>query len=205
MAALLDIYLPALRTFLIESRHISLEQADDLLQEFVLSKLLTRKLFKHVDRSKGRFRSYIVKSLSNFVNTKIRSETSFRTVTILDETIDCVSEERNAIDEFDRQWVRQVVLDALQLMEADCRAKRREDLWEIFQARVAEPLLSGSSAKSYTDLVERYQIKTPRQAINLLVTAKRCFTRNLRKAISRYVRDESEIDEEIKDLLRIVG
>ena len=90
---------------------------------------------------------------------------------------------RLCIDLFDREWIRQLVLDSLDLMLEECESKQRMDLWEIFRLRIVEPVFEEKEPLPYDQLVRQLDIQSPRQAINLLVTAKRCFLRNLRLAI----------------------
>jgi hypothetical protein len=99
--------------------------------------------------------------------------------------------------------VQQVVRDALQMMEADCKARGRSDLWEMFRWRVVDPMLRDAEPIDYGAIVQRLGIGTPRQAMNLLATAKRAFMGHLREAVGKYVKPNA-IDGEIDDLRQIV-
>src|SRR5436309_13293962 len=57
MAQLLQCYLPALRAHLIIARRMVPEQADDVLQAFVSSKILEQRLIDRSDRERGKFRT----------------------------------------------------------------------------------------------------------------------------------------------------
>ena len=63
---LLRRYLPALRAHVVRRRHISLDDSDDLIQEFIASKILEKDLLARADRELGRFRSYLLKALDRF-------------------------------------------------------------------------------------------------------------------------------------------
>jgi hypothetical protein len=97
------------------------------------------------------------------------------------------------------------VTDTLELVEADCRARGRLDLWEVLRLRAVDPILNGAEPTPYEQIVDQLQLGTPRQAINLLVTAKRSFLRHLHTAVGRYVDGAERIEEEIKDLREIVN
>ena len=206
LAELLVAYLPGLRAFLVEARRVPADLADDLLHDFVADKFLARKLVHHADQGKGKFRNFILKALNNFVTTRLKREYAARALaagvdgSVLATLASCQCDER-----FEQEWVQQVVRDALELMEADCRERGRSDLWEVFRLRVVDPVLHGAAPADYEQIVARLDVQTPRQAINLLANAKRCFVKHLRAAVGSYVHDEAQIDEEIADLRRIVG
>jgi hypothetical protein len=206
LAELLILYTPALRTFLIKSRRAPTDLVDDLVHDFVAEKILGQKLVDHADQAKGKFRNLLLKALTNFVTTKMKREyaTRARATEIDIDTIQEVASQQD-IDQFNKEWVQQVVHDALGLMQADCKERNRTDLWEIFCLRIVDPMLHEKEPVTYEEIVRRYEIQTPRQAINLLVTAKRCFSRHLRTAVGRYVHKEEGIDIEITCLREIVG
>ncbi|RJQ63188.1 MAG: sigma-70 family RNA polymerase sigma factor [Desulfobacteraceae bacterium] len=206
MEELLIAYTPALKSFLVESRRIPKELADDLLHDFVLNKVLTRRLVQHANQGKGKFRNYVLKALNNFVNTKLSRERKIHEKQVeVDETALPDPASLDEIACFDEKWVQQVVRDSLQSMESELQSNGRTDLWEIFRLRVVEPMLNGSEPAGYNEIVRRFDIQTPRQAINLLATAKRCFIRHLRETVGRYTGDKEKIDNEIEDLRQIVG
>jgi DNA-directed RNA polymerase specialized sigma24 family protein len=206
LAELLTIYTPALRSFIVKSRHVPADLADDLLHDFVADKILGRKLLCHVDRGRGKFRNYLLKALNNFVTTKLRRKYATRAVASgldVSEVADATSQQQ--IDKFDQEWVQQVVRDALGQMQADCTERSRMDIWKVFCLRVVDPMLHGAEPVDYGEIVRKFKVQTPRQAINLLATAKRCFVRHLRTAVGRYAFGKNAIDTEIADLREIVG
>jgi DNA-directed RNA polymerase specialized sigma24 family protein len=206
LAELLAAYSPALRTFLIEVRRLSPDLADDLVQEFIADKILARNILHHADRGRGKFRNFVLKALNNFTSTKLRREYAPRAVAAgLDVFALAAPADPSARDRFEQEWVQQVVRDALQLMEADCSRRGRGDLWDIFCLRVVHPMLHDAEPADYETIVRRLGIETPRQAMNLLATAKRCFEKHLRFAVGRYAGRKDQIDEEIADLREIAG
>ena len=206
LTELLAAYLPGLRAYLVETRRIPADITDDLLQGFVADKVLAAGLVRHADQGRGKFRNFILKSLSNYVATRIRREASTHgRAKALDERLIAAAAENDDVDAFEQQWVQQVVHDALRSMEADRRQCDRADMWEIFRLRVVEPALNDAQPIDYEQLVERFGLRLPRQAMNLLANAKRLFERHLRTAVSRYVSDDTEVQKEIADLREIVG
>jgi len=205
LCELLRAYTPGLRAFLVEARRVPGDLVDDLLHDFIADKLLARKLVHHADQGKGKFRSFIVKSLSNFVTTRLKREYAARALAAgMDESVLATLALCHDNDPFDQQWVKQVVRDALAMMEADCRGRDRADLWEVFRLRVVEPMLHNAPPADYGQIVAQFSLQTPRQAMNLLANAKRCFANHLRAAVGRYVHEDDRIDEEIDDLRAIL-
>lgn len=205
LAELLHTYTPGLRSFLVEVRRLPSDLADDLLHDFIADKVLARKLVHHATCGKGKFRNFVLKALSNFVTTKLKKEYTTRSMAVgLDHSVLASFSAHLEADRFEQEWVQQVVRDALRMMESDCEDRSRSDLWKVFRLRFADPMLNGTEAAGYEVVVRELGIQTPRQAINLLANAKRCFERHLRTAIGRYV-PEDQIDAELADLRAIVS
>jgi RNA polymerase sigma-70 factor (ECF subfamily) len=206
LAELLAAYRPGLQAFLVETRRLPADLAEDLLHDFIADKVLSLKLVHHADQGRGRFRSFLVRSLNNFVTSRLNREYAIRAKTAgLEEAETTASPPDAGTDCFEREWVKQVVRDALERMEADCRADNRADLWEIFRMRVVEPMIHDTEPVDYEHIVTRFGIQSPRQAMNLLASAKRRFVPHLRAAVGRYVANAEAIDDEIADLRKIVG
>jgi len=200
---LLSIYSPGLRTFLIQARHVAPDDADELVQAFIADKVLAAQLIRHADQQRGKFRNFVLKSLNNFVTTRRRGQ--MRPSRPLEPALLAAEQPRFTVDDvFDRQWVQQVVADALHMMASDCESRGRADMWEILRLRVVEPVFRGAEPLGYEQIVQTFGFASPRQAMNLLASAKRCFLEHLRLAISKYVADD-RIDEELADLREIVA
>jgi DNA-directed RNA polymerase specialized sigma24 family protein len=204
ITALLTNYRPALRQFLIEGRRLPADTADDLLQGFITEKVLAKNLLALADSSRGKFRSFLLSSLNNFVTSHMRRLQPITARTVdLDYAEDVAADAEEALQCFEREWVQQVIRSALLSMQTECTERRRPDLWEIFQLRVVNPALWEAEPVEYAELVARFKLASPRQAINLLASSKRIFARHLRAAIGQYAPTEREIDEEIADLRAI--
>ena len=108
-------------------------------------------------------------------------------------------------DVFDVQWAREVLAQALTRMQQECCESGRDDVWGVFHCRLVQPLLEGTEPADYETVVERFQLKSPAQASNVLITAKRMFARSLRATVGEYTQDDAEIEAEIEDLQRILA
>src|SRR5262249_45322974 len=108
-------------------------------------------------------------------------------------------------DVFDVAWARELLGDVLRRMRAECEKSRRRDIWGIFQCRIVGPILDNAATLPYEQLVKGYGFRSPTQAANALVTAKRMFARLLRTVVGEYAVGEGAIDAEIRDLQQILA
>jgi len=202
LAELLDAYLPALRGFLISGRRLRPDLSDDVLQGFVADKVLAARLVSHANRARGRFRNLLLRSLSNYTNTYLQKHNKGHVdIGALNPEVLAVTEIDHFQKEFDRQWVRRLVFRAISATELECKRKRREDLWEVFRARVVLPALEDMKPLEYSRLVSQFNLCSPRDAINLLATAKRMFTRHLYDAVRDYAGEQSkDVERELAEL-----
>jgi RNA polymerase sigma-70 factor (ECF subfamily) len=206
---LLSRYLPALAAHLVHAHRIPHDQVDDILQGFVVEKILSGHLFAGARAERGRFRSYILTALERYlVSCQRREQAACRSPgpgALV--PLDSVSLERSCGKPlaYDLAWIREVLQETLRRVERACRANGRDAHWEIFSARVVNPALHGAAAEPYDKLALRLGIASPVQAANMLVTAKRMFERAFREVISEYAGAAAEVDDEIREIFAILS
>ena len=216
LAELLQRYLGPLRCYLVNVRRLRQDRADDLLQGFLVSKVLEDELIRFADPNRGKFRTFLLTALNHFIISEFRHESAQkrRPAEGLDgyDADDLAAEtpapQGRPEDAFDLAWAREILALSMSSMEAECQRTHRLDIWGIFQQRVLAPFAQAtqdSDVLSYDELVARFDLKSPAQAANILITAKRMFIRSLRAVIAEYEPDESRIDEEIADFRRILA
>ena len=213
LAALDDLlvrYLPALRAHLVYGRRIAAHDAEDVLQEFVAAKILHRHLLRHADQQLGHFRSFLLKSLDRFLIDQLRKQQAMRRapaggvmVSLGDDDAQLPAAE-TASDAFDAAWARSVLDETLARMQEHCRQSNRDDCWGVFAGRVLDPILHGTAPIGYDEMVQRFGLQSPTQASNVLMTAKRMFTRALRSVVGQYA-TEDEVDVEIAHLQKVLS
>jgi hypothetical protein len=211
LSELLTRYLPAMRAHLRSNRRIRADEVDDLLQAFIASKVLEQNLLAAAEQSRGRFRTFLVTSLDNFVLNTLRDRSAAKrtpaqgALQSLTEIQDvCDPAGAPTVDPFDLVWAQEVIREAMLRTQAECEMASRADLWALFDARVATPMLEGGEPAPYEQLIKQLKFDSPSQATNALVTAKRMFARMLRSVVSDYAPGDAEVDEEIRDLRRIL-
>jgi DNA-directed RNA polymerase specialized sigma24 family protein len=202
-------YLPALRAHLVLGKRIAPQQAGDLLQGFLCDKVVQDRLIAKAVQGKGRFRWFLRTALDHYIVDVIRQETAQKRapqekrVLLPDEPAGPETRVEPS-DHLDVVWARQVIQSALHQMEAECTASERPDIWGVFESRILASV-DGAEPLPYDRLVERFGLASPVQAMNLLITARRMYERNLRAVIGEYVKDPGEVDAEIRDLAQILS
>lgn len=202
---LLQIYLPTLQSWLKRKFRMDEHEADDFIQDFVVSRILQKKLLKAASEQRGRFRSLLLSSLEHFVIDKFRRQGAARRAHYRAESFDESSAEyssadQNSDDSFDADWAHSVLREAILRMWKERQSEPRDPIWTVFVYRVLAPLATGREPIAYERLLTICGFTDPRQASNALITAKRMFTRLLRSVIDDYAMDESEVDIELSEL-----
>jgi len=211
LGELLDTYLPVLRAFAMGSLRLRAEQADDLVQGFVADKMLERNIVGEADRSKGRFRSFLIRSFRNYFISEIRRQrAAVRGVAPelrvnVDDAQELIGEEPRFEKELTIEWARQVLDQAVTRMRAECQARARDDIWAVFEGRILRPILEDAAPLSYDELVGARGIQSPAQASNILITGKRMFQRMIEDVVRETVDGESDVGAEIADLIRALS
>lgn len=209
LAELVRRYQEPLRSHLICIRRIDPNEAADLLQGFLTSQVVERGLIRRAERSKGRFRTFILMALDRFVKNRFREARAAKRApdraATLDEHADFAHPGAAPADSFDAAWARQVLNDAIARMQRDCAMTGRPDLWGVFEARILRPAFERVEPLPYSELVRQFNLGSPSQASNVLITAKRMFQRCLTAVIAEYEPDAAAIEREILELRDIVS
>jgi DNA-directed RNA polymerase specialized sigma24 family protein len=202
-------YLPALRLYVTTRFRVPSDRADDWLQSFILEKVLERNLLAHARPDRGKFRSFLVKTLHNYVIQQLRKEAcrggapgmsiSYEELSL---TTDIAAPSADAI--FDLPWAHQVLRESLRRMKHDCLSTGRQVHWEVFSGRLLQPLLHGSQPVPYETLARQLGLALVEEACTLLLSAKRTFTRHFRSVVAEYTANENLIEAEMADIKELI-
>lgn len=189
-------------------------EAQDLIQDFFVFALRTR-LFAKADEQRGRFRSFLLGSLNNFVANERRKQSAQKRkpeqgVGSLDELIDdgyfhpksLVNSETPEVL-FHRAWVREVVRNVLQDLEKDFKGTGKTTHFILFQSRVVSPEMDGDEPPPLQQQASELGLGY-KEAANQILTAKRAFLRILDKEIRSYVRSGEDAEQERLDIERLL-
>lgn len=202
---LIRLYWEPLRIYLAVTFPALRDQSDLLLQEFAEDKILKNGWLQQADRNRGHFRDFLKTSLRNFVLDRLsRAEVKNAPVSLEEIEHDLPTAEVSS-DEFDLQWARTVLTETLKRMEADCKdpaqaQPRRTYIWEMFRVRLLEPLLNDAPQPPYEQLIEPFELRSPMDASNLLLSGKRIFKVHLNQVIKEYAGQDTATAAEIEAL-----
>src|SRR5580658_3377148 len=207
---LIRLYWTPLRIFLVASFPSLKDQADVFLQEFAEDKILKTGWLQRADPERGKFRDFLKVSLRNFVLDRLsRAEVKHAPLSLDELAVDMPIPEETT-DAFDLTWVRTVLTETLRRMEGDCKdpaaeQPRRSQIWEMFRIRLLEPLFNDAPQVPYDQLIESFGLKSPTDASNMLLSAKRKFKTHLTQVIKDYAEADAATAEEIRALEEFVG
>ncbi len=184
--------------------------AQDLTQSF-FAHLLDKGRLQSVNPAKGRFRSFLIASLKNFLANEFDKRQSLKRggqFTFLH--IDAESgEERYRFEPyheltpdkaFERTWARATLDAVLGRLQQEYATEGKADLFQTLQA-----YLSGDKgAAPYSEAAN--QLGLTESAVKMAVLRlRRRFGESLRQEIAQTVAEPSEIDEEIRCLFAAVS
>jgi len=196
----------------VRSRGYTVHDAQDLTQSF-FAYVIERKVYARANRQKGRFRSFLLASLKNFLADAVDRERTLkrggaqiflplheeqaREAESLFQTHSGISNEDRL---FDRSWAEALVAVGLERLAADYKRESKEELFNelrIFLTSSAEPL------PTYAELAVRLRMveSTLRSHVTRLRTR---YREVLRAEVRRTVDTEAEVDEELHELVRVL-
>lgn len=207
---LIRVYWTPLKIFLVATFPNLSGQADELLQDFAGDKILREGWLKKADQTRGRFRDFLKISLRNFILDRLSRADVKNHPLSLEELEQEIPESPAADEEFDLAWARAVLAETLRRMEADCRQPgkdqpRRSCIWEMFRIRLLEPVFNNAPPLPYDQLVAKFGLKSPTEASNTLLSAKRIFKGHLDEVIQEYAGRDAATALEIQALKDFLG
>jgi RNA polymerase sigma-70 factor (ECF subfamily) len=187
----------------------SADDAQDLTQAYFV-RFLEKEYLGDVAPERGRFRAFLLASMRHFVANEWDRRKARRRAGDLDAlSLDfLVAEERFAAEErherspeaeYEHRWARAVVDRALETLErSETRAGR------AVQFRELRACLTESAGDSYRDIAGR--LGQSESAVKVAVhRLRRRFGDALRATIAETVADPTQVDDELKHLLRALG
>jgi len=166
------------------------DKAKDLVQGFFTDKVLGQEFIQRADRSKGKFRTFLLIAAKNYaLNVKRRERIPQKSD---DESSAIVDPE----DEFNRAWAQELLSEVLKELEAECDLKGKTTHWEMFKAWLLEPAIE-SSETQMSDICAKYGVERASQAYNMISNIKKRFRAILRSHLRLLVVSDAEVNGEI--------
>ena len=190
------------------------EEAKDLTQAFFHEIVLNRHLVQRADPVKGRFRSFLLHALDQFLIDQKRKESARKRIPKeklvplditdppeLPETI----VERGPEDCFAYVWKSELLDRTVAQVQADCEQQGLQTHWCLFRDKILRPTLGNRESETMKVVAARYGIESESTAFNMLLTVKRRFKAALQMNLRSTVLAEEDVDDEWQEILRLVG
>jgi RNA polymerase sigma-70 factor (ECF subfamily) len=190
------------------------QTAEDLTQSFIEEVILGRDLISQADKSKGRFRTFVLTSLERHLhdvhqkdNAQKRSPEGQRIPIDISEISDDLlsSHGRTPEELFNYSLASEILAQVLSELEMLYINEDKKVYWLIFEEKVVNPLLNGCESPSNTEIGSKYIIKDETTVSNMIVTVKRRFKTTMRIYLRDLVQSDSEVDEELNEIFRILS
>ena len=190
------------------------EDAQDLTQDFFVM-ILEGNWLRQADESRGRFRSFLLKSLQNFLSHAAERKQARKRggdlkfiswddwmaqapsqTSISEQAIESLPPERL----FDLRWAVTVVEQALRRLREECEAKGRRRLFET----LSQHLSSERDEVSYADLATRLSL-TEAMVKKQLHNLRQRYRWLLRDEVTQTVESPNDVDDEIRHLCAVLA
>lgn len=190
------------------------EEAKDIVQGFCQEIALGRGLIQQADPERGRFRTFLLTSLSRYASNvrragATRKKAPARAMFALDDVAAMdmpeISHEATPEAIFHSAWASQLLDDVLTAVEAGCCDNGKNVYWEVFHERTVIPLIEDSKLPSLSTLCEKYHIRDKAKISNMIATVKRRFQAELVRQVRFAVGSDADVEQEIADLMEILS
>ncbi|MDP6636749.1 MAG: hypothetical protein QGG42_17760 [Phycisphaerae bacterium] len=190
------------------------EEAKDLVQGFCQEIALGNNLIQQADPERGRFRTFLLTSLSRYASNVRRAGSTRKrspagTMFALDDVAATdmpeLSQEASPDEAFNYAWASQLIDDVLTAVQTGCRNSGKGAHWEVFRERTVVPLMENTQPPSLTVLCAKYHIPDEAKASNMIITVKRRFQTELARQVRLAVGSDADVQQEIGDLLKILS
>jgi hypothetical protein len=176
--------------------------AGDLVQGFIVDKIMTGRFLHKADHKRGRFRNMLLKALNNYIIDMYRSHKQDTTHTC--RSFDDREEEYSYVGGisdspeqiYNRTWAQTLISEVLHLVVQ--QSIHDKHYWDIFQDRILSPIIDDTKPLSIPELCKKYNISSPVKISNILATMKRRFRQRLEEFVKRY---DQDVPEEIGNMI----
>lgn len=186
-------------------RGLNHDTANDLTQEY-FSLFLAKNYIETVDKKKGRFRTFILTTLSRFLSKYFMKQKKYNKNVSLnivysendaEQLREELSVDNTAEDEFNRAWAKSLLENTLTKMKEDCAEGNKQLYYEVFSKYIESA--TDTNPKSYRDISTEMGISET-DMTNYLHRGRNIFQKLLRDEVRQSVMSEEDVDLEIEDL-----
>lgn len=198
MAELCQKYWKPLYSYL-RSRGFPNDEAKDIVQGFFTDKVLGQEFVRKADRTRGKFRTFLLVALRNYSINIIKSN---KWPQGHDQDLGEPIEGDGPEDEFNRAWAEGLLQEVLEQLEQECYRRDKRIHWHVFREWLLEPEV-GSNKTRMKDICAKHGIASPSIAYNMISNIKSRFRVHLRNHLRLTVESDAEVDAEIVSFMNI--
>ncbi len=187
------------------------EEAKDLTQAFFHEIVLGKQLIRQADHGKGRFRSFLLTALRNYlINVKDKQAAQKRIpggklvpLDMVDaEALPEAADDLSPDDCFNHVWVSSLLERALEEVETRCHEDGKTVYWKVFEERVLRPIVDEAEPPTVKEICDRYGISDGGKMANMVVMVKRRVRATLEKLVQESVLSADEAGDELQEMAR---
>lgn len=180
-------------------RDFSNDRAKDLVQGFFTDKILGHEFLQKADRTKGKFRNFLLVAIRNYAINISRIDGK-------SEDFCCLEEQRaptpDPEQEFNRAWGEELLRIALRQLQEECQKMGKNTQWNLFREWLLEPKLDGNYGEMGT-FCQQYGIRDPDVAYKMLFRLKKRFGTILRDYLCSEIPSGDEMKDEVGEFINI--
>ncbi len=189
------------------------ERAKDLTQGFFHEVALGRNLFAQADKTRGKFRVFLLAALNHY-QWDVYEKESAQKRKPQEQMVSIDTEKMSGLldspevsrpdDMFQYAWASEVLNEVLASVRAECYRKNQPSHWEVFYSKVVVPILEEAEPPALKDLCTRLGIQDEATASNMINTVKKQFQSAMRRYLRQFVSSDSQVEEEFNDIFTIL-
>ena len=189
------------------------EPAKDLTQAFFHEVVLNQSLVKRADQSKGRFRTFLLHALIQFISKQNQKDRAQKRIPpeklipfeqgdtpVLPQSLSQASPEAS----FHHAWLSTILERVLKDVRESCENEGMEKHWALFHKRVIGPILYDQPEMPLSELCDSHQIKDVKTASNMIITVKRRYKTALLDQVNKTVLSHDQAPEELAELMTYI-
>jgi len=175
------------------------EEAKDLVQDFFTDKVLGQELVQKADKTRGKFRNFLLAAIRNYTIIAQRGKKSQQT---LDEKTKKSTKMSDPETEFNRAWADELLQEVLKELKNECSRKGKIIHWQLFREWLLEPDVEANNVR-LADIGARYGVTNATKAYNMISNIKGRFRMILRNRLVALVGSDEEINREIAEFINL--
>jgi RNA polymerase sigma-70 factor (ECF subfamily) len=187
------------------------ESAAELTQAFFAEVILDRDLFSRAQPGRGRLRTLLLTALKRFrIDQHRRAAARGAQITIPLEALHIEEARlgratRDGEQVFGRRWAMGLFEEALRRCENHFRDSGRAAHWDLFEARILRPAISGTEPGPLSEMPQARGFASPALAAAAVQVVKRRAMALLREVVAETVDNLTDVDAELAEVRRFLA